>query len=606
MAPKTGKTKAHKAKGEKKKKEERVLPTVTEIIVETPEESQVTLKGISSDKILAVRKLLAVHVETCHLTNFSLNHEVRGNRVKDSVDIVSLKPCQLSIIQEDYTEDLAVAHIRRLLDIVACTTSFGTPKSAGRTSPKESGSKESTALDNGPTHGGESPDNSKAKEKSRLLRRSSRPFLEDKTVDDFFQIDVRVCSGKPMTIVASRKGFYPAGKQPLRCHSLVTLLQQISRVFDAAYKALMKAFTEHNKFGNLPYGFRANTWVVPPVVVDNPSAFPPLPVEDENWGGNGGGQGRDGKHDNRQWAKEFAILAAMPCKTPEERQIRDRKAFMLHSLFVDVSVFKAITAIKNIIEINQNALNEPSSSVLHEERVGDLIIKVTRDVPDASVKLDCKNEGSRVLGLPQEELTRRNLLKGITADENATVRCVVVVRHCGYTAVVKVLAEVNWEGNPIPQDIDIEDQPEGGANALNVNSLRMLLLKSTTPTASAQRSQSTDIGNLHSARASVRKVLEDSLQKLQNEPSNNSKSIRWELGACWVQHLQNQASGKTDSKKNEDVKPEPAVKGKQGALLKDIKKKQIRKVAKMNRIRRFRNQKSVIRSNRRSKTRKLK
>lgn len=46
---------------------------------------------------------------------------------------------------------------------------------------------------------------------------------------------------------------------------------------------------------------------------------------------------------------------------------------------------------------------------------------------------------------------------------------VVVVRHCGFTAVVKVSTEVNWEGNPIPQDIDIEDQPEGGANALNVN-----------------------------------------------------------------------------------------------------------------------------------------
>ncbi|WZZ83303.1 hypothetical protein YC2023_103875 [Brassica napus] len=36
----------------------------------------------------------------------------------------------------------------------------------------------------------------------------------------------------------------------------------------AAYDALMKAFIEHNKFGNLPYGFRANTWVVPPVVAN--------------------------------------------------------------------------------------------------------------------------------------------------------------------------------------------------------------------------------------------------------------------------------------------------------------------------------------------------
>ena len=46
---------------------------------------------------------------------------------------------------------------------------------------------------------------------------------------------------------------------------------------------------------------------------------------------------------------------------------------------------------------------------------------------------------------------------------------VVVVRHCGYTAIVKVSAEVNWGGKPIPQDIEIEDQPDGGANALNVN-----------------------------------------------------------------------------------------------------------------------------------------
>ncbi|PPS16712.1 hypothetical protein GOBAR_AA03866 [Gossypium barbadense] len=195
-----------------------------------------------------------------------------------------------------------------------------------------------------------------------------------------------------MTIVASWKGFYPVGKRLLLCHSLFTLLQQISKVFDAAYKALMKAFTEHNKFGNFPYGFQANTWVVPLAIADNPSVFPPLPMEDENWGGNGRGQGRDGKHNNRQWAEGFAILAAMPCKTAEERQIRDRKAFLLHS---------------------------------------------------------------------------------ISADESATVHDtstlgVVIVRHCGYTAVVKVSTEVNWEGNPIPQEIDMEDQPEGGANALNL------------------------------------------------------------------------------------------------------------------------------------------
>lgn len=170
------------------------------------------------------------------------------------------------------------------------------------------------------------------------------------------------------------------------------------------------------QFGNLPYGFRANTWLVPPVVAENPSTFPPLPVEDESWGGSGGGQGRNAKHDFRPWAKEFSILAAMPCKTPEERQLRDRKAFLLHSLFVDVSVFKAVAAIKH--------LTENGSSILHEERVGDLHISVTKDPPDGSVKLDSKNDGSKVLGISNEELTKRNLLKGITADESATVHVI--------------------------------------------------------------------------------------------------------------------------------------------------------------------------------------
>ncbi|XP_010536965.1 PREDICTED: protein TSS [Tarenaya hassleriana] len=609
MAPKTSKGKLHKAKGEKKKREEKVLPAVIEITVETPDDSQVTLKGISTDRILDVRKLLAVHFQTCHLTNYSLSHEVRGPRLKDSVDIVSLKPCHLTIVDEDYTEDQSTAHVRRLLDIVACTTAFGSSKT---TAIRSSGQKESSSIDgDAPAaadknafSGGQAAEGADKGDVSmcppprlgqfydffsfshltppiQYIRRSVRPSVEDKNLEDFFQIDVKVSSGKPIAVVASRKGFYPAGKQQFLSHSLVDLLQQISRPFDAAYEALMKAFTEHNKFGNLPYGFRANTWVVPPVVADNPTAFPSLPVEDETWGGNGGGMGWDGKFDGREWAREFAILAAMPCKTAEERQVRDRKAFLLHSLFVDVSVFKAVAAINNIVESNQH-LKDSAASSFHEEKVGDLIIRVTRDIPDASAKVDRKNDGTQVLEMSLEELARRNLLKGITADESATVHDtstlgVVVVRHCGHTAIVKVSAELNWDGGPIPQDLDIGDQPEGGANALNVNSLRVLLHKSSTPQSScvAQRSQNAESEQMRAARSLVRKLLEDSLQKLEGESSKNVKPIRWELGACWVQHLQNQASSKNDSKKTEDAKPEPPVKGlgKQSALLKEIKKK---------------------------------
>ncbi|GKB10133.1 protein TSS [Tanacetum coccineum] len=211
---------------------------------------------------------------------------------------------------------------------------------------------------------------------------------------------VRVCSGKPMTIFASRKGFYPAGKHLLLSHSLVGLLQEISRIFN----------------GLLP-------------------------------------------------------------KT---------RLFFTTSFVAD-----DIGEVVGVARTGSNRSSTgPTNSVLHEEKVGDLSITVTRDVADASTKIDGKNDGSRVLGLSHEELAKRNLIKGVTADESATVHIntstlgIVVVRHCGYTIVVKVDAEVNWDGKPIPQDIDVEDQPERGANALNVNSLRMLLHKSSTPSPS--------------------------------------------------------------------------------------------------------------------------
>ena len=46
---------------------------------------------------------------------------------------------------------------------------------------------------------------------------------------------------------------------------------------------------------------------------------------------------------------------------------------------------------------------------------------------------------------------------------------VVIVRQCGYTAVVKVGLEEISSGSSLPVDIDIDGHPDGGANALNVN-----------------------------------------------------------------------------------------------------------------------------------------
>ncbi|XP_031250028.1 protein TSS [Pistacia vera] len=593
MAPRSGRGKSNKTKAEKKKnKEEKVVvPSVLDITVITPSESQVILKGISTDKILDVRKLLAVNVETCHLTNYSLSHEVKGQRLNDRVEVVTLKPCLLQMVEEDYTdESQAVAHVRRLLDIVACTTRFSKTRNARSPPSSESRTKKNGSRPHQPASNTPAPSD----DRNRLRATSpsdgasvmsplsscwdmaairptpklsefydffsfahlSPPILhlkrcerkdEEKRDGDFFEIQIKICNGKLIQVVASVKGFYTLGKQFFQSHSLVDLLQNLSRGFANAYESLMKAFVEHNKFGNLPYGFRGNTWLVPPSIAESPSNFVPLPAEDENWGGNGGGQGRDGEHDLRPWATEFAILANLPCKTEEERVVRDRKAFLLHSQFVDVSIFKAVEAICRLIDssLNDKTINWHPGAVLHEDRVGDLSITIIRDIADASLKSEVKINGNQSSGMSAEEIAQRNLLKGVTADESVVVHDtsslgIVIVRHCGYIAVVKVVGDVKKEKFEA-QDIEIEDQQEGGANALNINSLRFLLHKSFA--AESPVGGQPPLCNLDDSGASkslVRKVIKESLTKLEGEPTAFERSIRWELGSCWVQHLQRQ------------------------------------------------------------------
>jgi protein TIF31 len=111
--------------------------------------------------------------------------------------------------------------------------------------------------------------------------------------------------------------------------------------------------------------------------------------------------------------RDFAILAALPCKTVEERQIRDRKAFLLHSLFVDVAIAKAVAVVGRV----GASLSSPLQH--HEELHGSLKITVTRDVANAAKKIPAKIDACAVPSF--KDLAEKNLLKGITADENTTV-----------------------------------------------------------------------------------------------------------------------------------------------------------------------------------------
>ncbi|XP_047337942.1 protein REDUCED CHLOROPLAST COVERAGE 1 [Impatiens glandulifera] len=625
MAPKNNHR--GKTKGDKKKKEEKVLPVVVDIRVNLPDESHVILKGISTDRIIDVRRLLAVNAITCNITNFSLSHEVRGSRLKDTVDVAALKPCLLTLVEEDYDEESAKIHIRRLLDIVACTTSFGTSlikdtksengKNVRAAQDTKTSKKSGKSLANGkeisppPSPQPQEKDLSQVEVEGEMInpcprlgsfyeffslshltpplqfiRKSTRQLTDEISLDDhLFSVEVKLCNGKMTFIEVCGKGFYSIGKQRILCHNLVDLLRQLSRAFDNAYDDLMKAFSERNKFGNLPYGFRANTWLIPPVAALSPSGFPQLPVEDETWGGNGGGLGRDGKSDLLPWSKEFLSLASMPCKSSEERQIRDRKAFLLHSLFVDVAIFKAISAVQYVMEKPESIHSNGNNIFVYSQKVGDLTITVFKDSANASNKVDTKMDGILATQLDQKSLVERNLLKGITADENTAAHDLATLgflnlRYCGYIAVVKVEGRDIVEVDSSLPSLEFFDQLEGGANALNINSLRFLLhkgasLDSTKVVASSQTLEEVELG---SSQAFVERLLEDSIAKLQQEEPEDDPFIRWELGACWVQHLQDQKNTEKDKKASaEKPKNEMRVEGLRTSLksLKNSKKNPI-------------------------------
>ncbi|XP_068495896.1 protein REDUCED CHLOROPLAST COVERAGE 1-like isoform X2 [Phaseolus vulgaris] len=334
-----------------------------------------------------------------------------------------------------------------------------------------------------------------------------------------------------------------------------------------AYDDLLKAFSERNKFGNLPYGFRANTWLVPPAVAQSPSVFPPLPVEDENWGGNGGGLGRDGKFDLIPWAKEFSFIAFMPCKTAEERQIRDRKTFLLHTLFVDVAILRAIRAVKHVMEESDLQSSITENDIIFTDRVGDLSIRVMKDASVVNRKVDSKIDGVETTGINQKDLIQRNLLKGITADENTaahdiTTLGVVVVRYCGYVVAVKVEGGENENVNSSSyQSIELFDQPDGGANALNINCLRLLLNSAQLEKNRPNQMQMPETEELGVSQAFVERLIKESLSKLEEEEPGLDNFIRWELGACWIQHLQDHNTEKDKKPLLDKAKNEMKVEG---------------------------------------------
>lgn len=107
-------------------------------------------------------------------------------------------------------------------------------------------------------------------------------------------------------------------------------------------------------------------------------------------------------------------------------------------------------------------------------------------------------------------------------------------------------------------------------------SLRILLpkLSNMDPSVGHQYSSSSDDVD---ARILARRVLNNSFVKLEKMSAATKGPIRWELGACWLQHLQKKETSTVEEQRgnNEDSLADPIVKGlgKQFEQLKKLKKK---------------------------------
>lgn len=106
-----------------------------------------------------------------------------------------------------------------------------------------------------------------------------------------------------------------------------------------------------------------------------------------------------------------------------------------------------------------------------------------------------------------------------------------------------------------------------------------LLLHTTTPSEQnklASHGQGLEHEELSASCAFVESLLEESLAKLEKEELDSDNFVRWELGACWIQHLQDQKNADKDKKPlGEKAKNEMKVEGLGTPLrsLKNTKKK---------------------------------
>jgi hypothetical protein len=217
---------------------------------------------------------------------------------------------------------------------------------------------------------------------------------------------------------------------------------------------------------------------------------------------------------------------------------------------------------------------------LHETERSNLQITVKREAPLAGGKRGISNSGPFVMVSKDDDvikelrplddfstgdtvskgnLDRKNVLKGLVADESTALADLptlgmVTVYYQGLTVVVHALGEPGSEEG-LEEGVEVE-QLDGGENALNVNSLRVLLHKASGKGPTDGEGLAAEADQLYEA------TLERSHGALGEVDQSEEPVLRWELGACWIQHLQDEKKkAEEEQKKAAEEREERIVNG---------------------------------------------
>eukprot|EP00218_Dolichomastix_sp_CCMP3274_P016756 CAMPEP_0170132460 /NCGR_PEP_ID=MMETSP0033_2-20121228/284_1 /TAXON_ID=195969 /ORGANISM="Dolichomastix tenuilepis, Strain CCMP3274" /LENGTH=818 /DNA_ID=CAMNT_0010367823 /DNA_START=36 /DNA_END=2489 /DNA_ORIENTATION=+ len=463
------------------------LPTELEVDVLLPGGRKLELKGVSSDTIGDLRAMLGDHPAFCHSTRFALAHASRGASLPDSQDLAHLKPPFLSVVEAPYDARAAEAHVRRLLDILSSLHLLGRGRSAGPPDAPEIGSAGAPEEKTGGAQAQAAADGAERRRKSAIAGSDGGNLCEAPRLGAFYEFfstghlasPLKTCrrlarrpgppaffllelvdaADRTFAVTAGPDGFWLTGKHESAHHTLVALLRHHSETFRTHYAALMQAFAARNEFGNLPIGLRANTWVAPPALAAAPGAYRALPAEAPHWGGGGGGFGLEDPLSARAWRADFRLVASMPGATADERALRDRRAFLLHQLFLDRALHLAARTADAAAHAGE---------ARRELRAAGLSVVAERHAERAELSAP-----------PEQRASLKALLKGLCSDEN-TAACDVeanttaTVFHRGYRVTVTALEAEEAATALIPES----EEPvacDGGAGSLNPGTFRALL-----------------------------------------------------------------------------------------------------------------------------------